>query len=107
MRSQVISLDSAQSVKVLKAFNDLKYYKSLDSISSAKIDNLETITQNLETSLETCANQRETLNSIIELKDQDLEATKNALQKESRRVRLFKGSTILAAIIGAFLVLVK
>jgi UDP-N-acetyl-D-mannosaminuronate dehydrogenase len=102
VKSQVLSLDSSQAVKVLQAFNDLKLFKSLDTINRAQIETLNESVELYSISLETCEKQADNYELIILATDEELNQTKNALRTESRRAKLFKVGLILIPIAFVF-----
>jgi UDP-N-acetyl-D-mannosaminuronate dehydrogenase len=102
VKSQVLSLDSSQAVKVLQAFNDLKLFKSLDTINRAQIETLNESVELYSISLETCEKQADNYELIILATDEELIQTKNALRTESRRAKLFKVGLILIPIAFVF-----
>jgi UDP-N-acetyl-D-mannosaminuronate dehydrogenase len=102
VKSQVLSLDSSQAVKVLQAFNDLKLFKSLDTINRAQIETLNESIELYSISLETCEKQADNYELIILATDEELIQTKNALRTESRRAKLFKVGLILIPIAFVF-----
>jgi uncharacterized membrane protein len=108
MKSQGITLDSAETKKVLLAFNELHHYKSLDTLHREQIENMAQSIALYQISLETCEKQADNYELIIEGKDDELIETKKALNQEVKRSKLFSTiAKVSTALIPVFFVLGK
>jgi len=86
-QSQNSSLDSNELRQILHIVNERNYYKSLDTISRAQIEELNESINLYDISLETCEKTVDNREMTIVIQDEELEQTKNAFDKESKRVK--------------------
>jgi hypothetical protein len=80
-------LDSNELRQILHIVNERNYYKSLDTINRVQIEELNESIKLYDISLETCEKTVDNREITIVIQDEELDQTKNALDKESKRVK--------------------